>query len=74
MRDKLFKAVIEIGGVSERIIFGQYFAVVKTDWARATGKTVLFKVVRPGGVRLYILKILVTCPFNAGKSSFVRAL
>ncbi|CAD7769746.1 KaiC [Candidatus Methanoperedenaceae archaeon GB50] len=74
IKEELFNAVIEIGGIRERVIFGQYFAVVKADWTRATGKTVLFKVVRPGGVRLYIPKILVTGPFNAGKSSFVRAL
>lgn len=74
IKNELFNAVIEIGGISERVIFGQYFAVMKTDWAEATNKAVLFKTLRPGGIRLYIPKILVTGPFDAGKSTFIHAL
>jgi small GTP-binding protein len=35
---------------------------------------VLFFVLQPGGVKIYIPKILVTGPYNAGKSSFVKSI
>ncbi|MDD5473246.1 MAG: GTP-binding protein [Candidatus Methanoperedens sp.] len=70
----LFNAVISIGGIAERVIFGQYFGVLKSDWAEITKKSMLFRVLRPGGVKLFIPKILVTGPFDAGKSTFVHAL
>ena len=34
----------------------------------------MFKIVKPGGIKAFIPKVLVTGPFNAGKSTFVRAL
>ena len=34
----------------------------------------LFRVLRPGGIKIFIPKILVTGPFDAGKSTFVHAL
>lgn len=69
-----FNAVISVGGIAERVIYGQYFAVLKADWTKTTMKSLLFRIVRPGGIRLYIPKILVTGPFDAGKSTFVHAL
>lgn len=69
-----FNAVVKIAGIAERIIIGQYYSVTKADWVEAEEKALLFKVVRPGGVRAYIPKILVTGPYNAGKSTFVSAL
>jgi len=69
-----FDAVVKIAGIAERIIIGQYYSVTKANWVKAEEKALLFKVIRPGGVRAYIPKILVTGPYNAGKSTFVRAL
>jgi len=40
----------------------------------ADAKPRLYKSMKPGGVFVYIPKIVVTGPFNAGKSSFVRAI
>jgi len=74
IKTDMFNAVISVGGIAERVIYGQYFAVLKADWAKVTMKSLLFRVVRPGGIRLYIPKILVTGPFDAGKSTFVHAL
>lgn len=74
LKNNLFDAVIEIRGVAERIVFGQYFGVLRTNWCDAVRKSMLFKVLRPGGIRIFIPKILVTGPFNAGKSTFVHAL
>ncbi len=67
-------AVIRVGGVHHRVILGYYYGVVKVDWKNIKSKAILFKLVKPGGVRAYIPKILVTGPYNAGKSTFVHAV
>ncbi len=74
IKGEQFNAVISIGGITERVIFGQYFGILRSDWAQEPKKSMLFRVLRPGGIRLYIPKILVTGPFDAGKSTFVHAL
>lgn len=67
-------ATIQIHGIEKRVIFGQYFAVIKCDWVKNKSfSSALFKVLRPGGIKLYIPKILVTGPTNAGKSSFIHS-
>jgi small GTP-binding protein len=74
IKGNLFNSVISIGGIAERVIFGQYFGIMKSDWAEISNKSMLFRVLRPGGIRIFIPKILVTGPYNAGKSTFVHAL
>ncbi|MCL7411035.1 MAG: GTP-binding protein [Methanosarcinaceae archaeon] len=74
IKHNLFDAVITIGGIAERVIFGQYFGVLKAEWSDVKLKSMLFRVLRPGGIRIYIPKIVVTGPFDAGKSTFVHAL
>lgn len=74
IKGEQFNAVISIGGITERVIFGQYFGILRSDWAQEQKKSMLFRVLRPGGIKLYIPKILVTGPFDAGKSTFVHAL
>jgi len=74
IKGDLFNAVISIGGIAERVIFGHYFGVLKADWTKTVYKSMLFRVLRPGGIRLYIPKILVTGPYSAGKTTFVHAL
>lgn len=74
IKGNLFNSVISIGGIAERVIFGQYFGILKSDWAEISRKSMLFRVLRPGGIRIFIPKILVTGPFDAGKSTFVHAL
>ena len=74
IKNELFDAVISIGGIAERVIFGQYFGILKSDWSAETQKSMLFRVLQPGGIKLFIPKILVTGPFNAGKSTFVHSL
>ncbi|MCW1297577.1 MAG: GTP-binding protein [Candidatus Rehaiarchaeum fermentans] len=67
-------SVVNVGGIEKRVIFGQYFAVVKCNWLpNIPSSGVLFKVVKPGGVKVYIPKILVTGPAHAGKSSFIHS-
>ncbi len=74
IKGNLFNAIISIGGITGRVIFGQYFGILKSDWTKEIKKSMLFKVLRPGGIKLFIPKILVTGPFDAGKSTFVHAL
>lgn len=74
IKGELFNAVISIGGIAERVIFGQYFGILKLDWVELPRKSMLFRVLRPGGIKIFIPKILVTGPFDAGKSTFVHAL
>jgi len=74
IKEDMFNAVISVGGIAERVIFGQYFGIFKADWTKEIKKSMLFRVLRPGGIRLYIPKILVTGPFDSGKSTFVHAL
>ena len=74
IKEDIFDSTISVGGITGNVIFGQYFGVLKANWTDAVRKYILFKVLKPGGVRAYIPKILVTGPFDAGKSTFVHAL
>lgn len=74
IKGDLFNAVVIVGGIAERIVFKQYFGVTRVDWTEPRKASMLFRVLRPGGIRIYIPKILVTGPFDAGKSTFVKAL
>ncbi|MEA1944771.1 MAG: ATPase domain-containing protein [Euryarchaeota archaeon] len=74
VKEDICNSAISIGGIAEGVIFGQYFGILKADWMDISRKCVLFKVLKPGGIRVYIPKILVTGPFDAGKSTFVHAL
>ena len=75
VRDEFFNAVVKVGGIAEKVIFGQYYSVSKSDWTdNNPGHSILFKILKPGGVRAYLPKILVTGPFNAGKSTFIHSL
>lgn len=68
-------STIEVKGIEKRVIFGQYFAVLNCDWVDKENRfsSVLFKAVKPGGIKVYFPKILVTGPTDAGKSSFIHS-
>ncbi|MCL5009451.1 MAG: GTP-binding protein [Candidatus Parvarchaeota archaeon] len=67
-------AKVDIKGIEKRVIFGQYFAVIKCDWVKDKKfSSVLFKAVKPGGIKIYFPKILVTGPTDAGKTSFIHS-
>jgi hypothetical protein len=67
-------AEIDIKGIEKRVIFGQYFAVIKCDWIKEKKfSSALFKAVKPGGIKIYFPKILVTGPTDAGKTSFIHS-
>jgi len=69
-----FDCVVSLNSIEERVIIGQGFMVTAASWTEPQTNMVLFFVMQPGGVKIYIPKILVTGPYNAGKSSFVKAI
>ncbi len=71
--ENIFDAVINLKTMEERVIFSQYFELSRANWAKPVNKRIPFKVAM-GGVHVYMPKILVTGPHNAGKSSLVEAL
>lgn len=71
---KSMDCVVEIKTIEERVIIGQGFMVAHSSWSKPSDTMVLFFVVQPGGVKVYIPKILVTGPYNAGKSTFVKKI
>ena len=66
--------VVSLTSIEERVIIGQGFMVTCATWTHPKNNMVLFFVLQPGGVKIYIPKILVTGPYNAGKSSFVESI
>ncbi|MEE8402816.1 MAG: ATPase domain-containing protein [Candidatus Hydrothermarchaeaceae archaeon] len=74
IKEELFNTVIVVKGIAERFIYGQYYGVLKADWTDVSQKYVLFRSLRPGGVKAFIPKLLVTGAFNAGKTTFVHNL
>lgn len=69
----LCNACVLIGGVGGEIFYGQYFQLYACDWVKPYDTPTLFKVIKPGGVKVHIPKVLVTGPPGAGKSTFVKA-
>jgi hypothetical protein len=79
--DELYQAlnatmnsVVRVAGIEKRVITGQYFSVMKADWTEVEERPILCTILRPGGLRVYIPKLLVTGPYNAGKTSFTQSL
>lgn len=64
--------LVNLSTIEERVIIGQGFMVTGATWTTPSSSMVLFNILRPGGVKIFIPKILVTGPYNAGKSSFVK--
>ena len=67
-------SVVSLNSIEERVIIGQGFMVTDASWTEPSKSMVLYFVQQPGGVKIYIPKILVTGPYNAGKSSFVKSI
>ena len=69
-------AIINLSAIEERVILREYFSIPKASWVEKEEIKEIripFKISTPGGVRVYIPKVLVTGPYNAGKSSFVHS-
>ncbi len=69
-----FDCVIDLKAIERKVILRKYFSVHKADWIKKPVKSdIPFKVIKPGGIKVYIPKILVTGPYNAGKTSFIHS-
>lgn len=69
-----FDCVIDLKAIERKVILRNYFTVSRAEWLKEIKKfEVPFKITKPGGVKVYIPKILVTGPFNAGKTSFIHS-
>ena len=69
----LFPYIIELNTI-ERVIASQVLTVSKADGRYVTRRKVPVRFLKPGGVRGYIPKILVTGPYHAGKTTLVHTL
>ncbi|RLG22768.1 GTP-binding protein, partial [Methanosarcinales archaeon] len=77
MLDRLSDIVdceIKLFSVEEKVIYRQVFAITKSNWIKTSGAKIFFEVLEPGGVRIFIPKLLVTGPYNAGKTTFTKAI
>ncbi|MBU4266776.1 MAG: GTP-binding protein [Candidatus Altiarchaeales archaeon] len=67
-------AIVCLKAIEEKVILREYFTISKVAWnGKNEGVGIPFKISVPGGVKVYIPKLLVTGPYNAGKSSFVHS-
>lgn len=70
-----FDGIINLRGVEDRVLLNNYFVIERTRWSSPPQpRPVLYKAIKPGGVFVYIPKVLVTGPYHAGKSTFVKTL
>ena len=70
----LFDCVIKLEAVEKTIFLRSYFSIKKASWVGNVQKQkVPFRITQSGSIRVFIPKILVTGPYNAGKSSFVHS-
>ena len=69
-----FDCVIDLKAIERKVILRNYFSIHRAKWIDKIKKIdIPFKITKPGGVRVYIPKVLITGPFNAGKTSFVHS-
>lgn len=67
--------ILELKALETNVILRKYFSVLKADWVKNLKIIdIPFKVIHPGGVRVYIPKILVTGPYHSGKTSFIQSV
>jgi small GTP-binding protein len=69
-----FDTVLALQPVERLTIVRQFLKAEKIDGHDMADFVVPIKVMRPGGVRVFFPKILVTGPFHSGKSSIVQAI
>jgi hypothetical protein len=71
---EMFDCIIELKAVERNIFLRNYFTLSKASWiSKLQKQEIPFRMTNPGGVKVYIPKIMVTGPYNSGKSSFVHS-
>lgn len=71
--DSLFPNIVDFKTL-ERLIANHILTVSKSQGNIVTGRRVPIHFVKPGGLRGYVPKILVTGPYHAGKTTLVHTL
>lgn len=66
-------AVVNLRGVEERVVLHQTLSVERSKWS-APAPPMLYKVDRPGGVLVYVPKVVVIGPAGSGKTTFVHSV
>lgn len=70
-----FDGVVSLKGVEDRVLLNQYFTIERAPWVKQLDpKPLLYKTMKPGGVFVYIPKIVITGPYHAGKTTFIQTL
>ncbi len=69
-----FDAVVSVKPVESVTILKQMMHLRKVGWKDARQLSVPIKILKPGGLRVYVPKILVTGPYSAGKSTMTQAI
>jgi len=70
---EFFDCVIDLKAIERKVILRNYFSVYKAGTKKLEKLDVPFKIIKPGGVKIYIPKVLVTGPYHAGKTSFIHS-
>jgi len=72
--EKIFDSVIELKAV-RRIVASEALTASKIQRTKVKEKRMFpFRYIKPGGLRVYIPKLLVTGPYHAGKTTVVHSL
>jgi len=72
--DDIFDVIIDVKNIERVTVQKQMMHLRSVSWGAARQLNVPIKVLRPGGLRVYIPKILVTGPYAAGKSTMTKAI
>jgi small GTP-binding protein len=65
---------VSVKPVESVTILKQMMHLRKVGWKNSRQLSVPIKILKPGGLRVYVPKILVTGPYSAGKSTMTRAI
>lgn len=69
-----FEGVFEIKPSKEFLYIKQSLSIKKVTWTKMSGLEIPIMILIPGGLRVYIPKIVVTGPYHAGKTTFLHAI
>jgi uncharacterized protein len=69
----LIDNIIEVKLVRDRLFSRTFFGVAKAGGKKLKSKGVPFRLEKSGGIKIFIPKVLVTGPFNAGKTSLIHS-
>ncbi|MHB1908726.1 MAG: DUF7504 family protein [Nitrososphaerales archaeon] len=64
-----FDSIVELKSTSDKPVYSMAVSMPGSS----SNRLAYFKVLRPGGVRIHIPKVVVTGPFHAGKTSFIHS-